>query len=216
MPAPKDITKRAEWIRKNREWHKGKISTKRNGKIKQCIFCNKEFYVAKHKMNTKKYCSKDCYTKCSNNTLIKKCEKCGKEFKSYGSNHRQYCSRKCGYNSETITCVCGKVFTRGVSLHRKYCSRECRDKIVKHRGKDNGMWKGKDASYSAFHHRLTTLRGKPACCEQCGETNPNKRYEWANLTGQFDNPEDYKRLCVRCHRILDGTLPYQNKKRAYG
>jgi hypothetical protein len=29
-------------------------------------------------------------------------------------------------------------------------------------------------------------------------------YDWANVSGDYDNPMDYRRLCRKCHRIQDG------------
>jgi predicted DNA-binding protein (UPF0251 family) len=67
----------------------------------------------------------------------------------------------------------------------------------------NSSWKGGDVSYSAFHFRLQALRGKPKKCEVCGTTDDKKHYDWANLTGQYDNPDDYKRMCRSCHWKYD-------------
>jgi len=206
MPAPKDPKKREEWIRKNREWHIGKISTKRSGIMKKCVFCNKEFYVPKYKIKAGKgiYCSKECYNKIINNTLHKSCLFCGKKFISYGSHKRKFCSKKCHYNSKKeirICIVCKTNFEISKSIKRYTCSSRCAKTL--HRGSTNGMWKGKEASYSAFHHRLTAIRGKPKKCEVCGENNPSKRYEWANLKGDYPDPYDYKRMCTSCHRKFD-------------
>jgi hypothetical protein len=30
-----------------------------------------------------------------------------------------------------------------------------------------------------------------------------KRYEWANLTGRYDDVKDYARMCISCHRKYD-------------
>jgi hypothetical protein len=68
------------------------------------------------------------------------------------------------------------------------------------------MWKGDKAGYFACHRRMYRLKGKPKLCEICGENNPNKTYEWANLTGDLDNPEDYKRMCHSCHWKFDGKV----------
>ena len=57
--------------------------------------------------------------------------------------------------------------------------------------------------YSKFHARVRTLRGSPHKCEVCGEDSLKKWYDWANLTGQYEDPDDYKRMCRRCHRSYD-------------
>ena len=69
------------------------------------------------------------------------------------------------------------------------------------RGALNDAWKGDDATYTALHLRVATERGKPSLCSQCGATHG--RFEWANLTGKYEDVSDYQRLCVSCHRQLD-------------
>ena len=76
------------------------------------------------------------------------------------------------------------------------------------RGQKNHMWKGDAAGYAAFHYRMTTLRGQPKKCEECGTDDPEKGYEWASISGDFANPDDYRRLCRSCHHNYDET--YRN------
>lgn len=66
----------------------------------------------------------------------------------------------------------------------------------------NPAWKGDEASYSALHLRVERQRGKPQHCERCGTTRPD-RYEWANLTGNYADVDDYERMCNRCHKQYD-------------
>jgi len=73
------------------------------------------------------------------------------------------------------------------------------------RGPKNSTWKGGQARYAALHLRVATVRGKPKRCGDCGTTKA-KRYEWANLTGRYDDVNDYRRLCVSCHHKMDGTV----------
>lgn len=41
-------------------------------------------------------------------------------------------------------------------------------------------------------------------CEVCGTVDPSKRYEWANVTGDYADVEHgYRRMCCRCHRKFD-------------
>lgn len=63
--------------------------------------------------------------------------------------------------------------------------------------------KGTSAGYRALHDRVRRQRGTPSRCEECGTTDQAKRYEWANLTGRYDDPSDYARMCVPCHRSFD-------------
>ena len=70
-------------------------------------------------------------------------------------------------------------------------------------GSANSSWKGDAAVYSAFHARVEKERGKPSLCHECKKTTG--RFEWANLTGDYGNVNDYSRLCVSCHRKLDAS-----------
>lgn len=70
-------------------------------------------------------------------------------------------------------------------------------------GENHGKWKERKASYSAMHQRLKRRIGAPRKCEVCGLSDQKRKYEWANLTGRYDDPNDYKRMCVPCHRKYD-------------
>lgn len=67
----------------------------------------------------------------------------------------------------------------------------------------NNNWKGKKVTYAAFHYRLNALKGKPQFCEECGTDDKQRTYDWANLTGKYDDPNDYKRMCRSCHWKYD-------------
>lgn len=73
-------------------------------------------------------------------------------------------------------------------------------------GKNNSMWKGDKAGYSALHLRVQALRGRPQKCEVCGATDKSLIYDWASLTGNYANPEDYMRMCRSCHWKYDKTI----------
>jgi hypothetical protein len=71
---------------------------------------------------------------------------------------------------------------------------------------NNDSWKGDHAGYAAFHKRMESLKGKPQKCEVCGTTDKSKTYDWANLTGRYEDPNDYKRMCRSCHWKHDGKI----------
>jgi hypothetical protein len=71
-------------------------------------------------------------------------------------------------------------------------------------GPANANWKGDGAAYSTFHRRVEDARGRPQACDQCGTTEATV-YEWANLTGRYDDPSDYRRMCRSCHRKYDNA-----------
>lgn len=62
---------------------------------------------------------------------------------------------------------------------------------------------GAEPGYRALHDRVRRLRGTPSRCEQCATADPSKRYEWANLTGNYADPWDYERMCKPCHARFD-------------
>lgn len=83
-------------------------------------------------------------------------------------------------------------------------------------GSNNTQWKGKNATYAALHYRVSAHRGKPSKCDNCGTTKA-KRFEWANISGDYDDVNDYIRLCASCHRTMDcksmkRDKPQRNKR----
>lgn len=122
------------------------------------------------------------------------------------------------YPAEVVDLICGmyldgmtvaeirKVAPKGYRvqtiLERHLSSRRpaARRDQSRHR---NHMWKGDEAGYKALHLRVKAERGRPSRCGACEEDDPNGRYEWANLTGDYANVYDYVRLCVTCHRRVD-------------
>jgi hypothetical protein len=71
------------------------------------------------------------------------------------------------------------------------------------RGSKNDSWKKGSVTYAALHYRVMAVRGKPKKCQRCGTDNPRKTYDWANLTGNYDDPNDYERMCRSCHWKYD-------------
>ena len=69
------------------------------------------------------------------------------------------------------------------------------------RGDRNDAWRGNEATYAAMHKRVEAVRGKPSQCELCGVAGVE--CEWANQSGNYADVNDYKRLCLPCHRKLD-------------
>lgn len=60
------------------------------------------------------------------------------------------------------------------------------------------------SEYTKLHYAVERERGKPNLCDKCGTTEA-KRYDWANLTGDYNNTADYKRLCRACHAAHDAA-----------
>jgi hypothetical protein len=72
-------------------------------------------------------------------------------------------------------------------------------------GEKNSSWKGDKAGYAAHHYRVQNVRGTPSKCSMC-ETEKAKRFEWANVTGNYSNIYDYIRLCKSCHSKFDNVI----------
>lgn len=98
--------------------------------------------------------------------------------------------------------VCGTEFKTVLSkINRKYCSKKCQSTNQKKNAAPNkGIFKAK--TYGAYHYRVRKIRGTPSLCEVCGTTTA-KKFEWANLTGRYEDVNDYKRMCTSCHNKYD-------------
>jgi hypothetical protein len=83
------------------------------------------------------------------------------------------------------------------------------------RREQTSQWKGDEIGYRAAHSRLHVERGRPSRCELCGVSD-DRRYEWA-LSHDAEHvragdrgrpfsprPDDYIRVCCRCHGEYDG------------
>ncbi len=98
-------------------------------------------------------------------------------------------SKKYGVSSKSVANYLVKF---GITLRPKGATRN-------QYGSNNHMWKASDVGYGAAHRRVGDIRGKPKLCEVCRTADPNAIYDWANLTGRFADPYDYKRMCRSCH-----------------
>jgi len=68
-------------------------------------------------------------------------------------------------------------------------------------------WKGDDVGYQALHTWIRKKLGSPKVCSMCNTTS-SKKYEWANKSKTYSrNLKDWIRLCTKCHRIFDDSLP---------
>ena len=150
------------------------------------------------------------------------CEVCGTEFVSYNPNPR-FCTTECKVRSQVADVdheAIARLYRNGLSQSEVAVEIGCSQKVVfkslkrqgvkarpavkrDQRGARNDSWKGDDAGYQAFHRRIDALRGKPMNCEECGTSSPARIYDWANLTGRYNDPSDFKRMCRTCHRKYD-------------
>jgi hypothetical protein len=112
-----------------------------------------------------------------------------------------------GGKIEKTCIVCKKIYRVYPSESKKIktCSSKCSSK---HRasiqmGENNSCWRGDNAKYHALHSRVRQEKGSPVYCEVCKTMSKNKKYEWASLTGKYENINDYKRMCRSCHKKYD-------------
>lgn len=114
------------------------------------------------------------------------------------------CGCGCGQETRLVGYNC---LPRGEvkGAHRKY--------VHGHNGKgeQNGKWVGGKAKYAACHHRVYALKGRAERCEVCGLCDPTKVYDWANLTGNYLDPKDFKQMCRSCHKNYDYARERQNR-----
>jgi len=120
-------------------------------------------------------------------------------------------------NLETLKCeICEEEIKKNPKLsnkqfeNKRYCSVRCRQKgrsrdmKRKQTEQDNPNWKGDNATnLTTFHKRMEEKFGKPCFCVICETTDEEKTYDWACLTGNYEDINDYKRLCRSCHKKYD-------------
>jgi len=101
---------------------------------------------------------------------------------------------------------------KGCHAHKKNC--QCMACVIRY-GKDHPNWKGDNVGYAGIHKWIKTQIGKPKKCEDCRSTTA-KKYEWANISGKYKRSvDDWKRLCVKCHRRFDKHLTPKGIDRAH-
>lgn len=152
------------------------------------------------------------------------CVNCGNEFRSYNPSPR-FCSLRCKGDHQappidiaemtrlyqsglSQTEVAEQMGVTQKSVHKAMRRHgiEARPAIKRDQRRErNSTWKGDGAGYQAFHRRLDSLFGKPRQCEVCGTSEESRTYEWANLTGYYEDINDYKRMCRHCHRQYDAA-----------
>ena len=89
------------------------------------------------------------------------------------------------------------------SLGRKH-SELAKHKISEaNQNEKHPQWKGDRVGYLALHQWIARKLGNPKKCEHC-ETTTAKRYDWANVSGDYKRDlTDWIRLCRKCHIQYD-------------
>lgn len=155
---------------------------------------------------------------------IYQCQQCKKEFRSYNRNPK-FCSIVCkGDNQapeininqlsklysegDTQSEIAKKLGVSQKSVHKAMKRHGLKTRVAAKRdqfGENNHMWKGDNATKQAFHRRLYSRFGKPTECSQCG-TNEADNYDYANLTGKYEDLDDYAPMCRSCHWKYDDKI----------
>lgn len=64
------------------------------------------------------------------------------------------------------------------------------------------------------HAKIRRIRGRADYCVFGCTLRPSgwsiRRFHWANLTGDYDNPDDYAAMCPSCHSRYDGARRSMN------
>lgn len=61
----------------------------------------------------------------------------------------------------------------------------------------------KPKGYSTYHREVREIRGTPSKCELCNTKSNKVKYDWANISGNYKDIYDYKRMCRPCHLKFD-------------
>lgn len=70
-------------------------------------------------------------------------------------------------------------------------------------GQNHWNWKG-GRRYDCLHEWVAKHKGRPKKCEMCGLKDKDRKYHWANISGEYKRElTDYIRLCVSCHKKMD-------------
>lgn len=140
----------------------------------------------------------------------KRCRKCSSKWRFPKYRKMENTLIKC----KNCKNLCKK-YRCGFKRPRKFCSSKC--SFIWHKknskiGNKNIFWRGNNVSYLTKHQWIHRHYGKANKCENKYCIKKCKKYEWSNISGKYSrNRNDYRRLCVSCHRRIDYKKRYGNK-----
>ncbi len=146
-----------------------------------CVFCNKEFGCKPSLVKTKKYCSKNCFSKAKSKNMSGK-----SQYKMTDEIRKKISKAKKG-----VKIWGGK-----------------RENMTWMQDENHHAWKGNDVGYDALHDWITKNGKKIGACTICGaskDTKDGRTYtQWANISKDYKRDiDDYVELCPSCHSYLD-------------
>lgn len=62
--------------------------------------------------------------------------------------------------------------------------------------------------YVNAHQRVRKVRGDPDVCVECG----GQAVDWASITGDHDDPQDYQPMCRSCHVSMDQRRAHDERE----
>ncbi len=200
---------------------------------RSCQHCGRNYQP--HRRD-QRCCSKECITALSNDergerygNAIKKCERCGAEFKTtdwYSAKHKRFCSASCSSSHawETATharsvekierkcCVCGKemLINPSKSDTQITCSVECRSTWQRESGlfsgENSGVWKGGAAKW----WKQKARERDDFTCQICGLRDTGHRTHAHHVVpvdaGGSNDLSNLITLCNRCHKEKEHTM----------
>ncbi len=151
----------------------------KQGEYKICKCCSKEYYVPRYRVNKSSFCSVKCLNSDQYVKIIKKCERCKKEF--FVSNSR---------------------------IKRKYCSNDCshfaKNDIVQNRKNQKLSARISRGKFTGKSLRKFVFSKKEKKCEICSYSE----YDFClDIHHEDKNPlnndiNNLRVLCAMCHRSV--------------
>ena len=158
---------------------------RRNGKVKECIICKSRFYVPSYRINTAKFCSRDCQNHQQYKHYTRKCQGCGKDFNVSGSRQlRNFCDEKC---------------------------RTIKSQTEIERRRSIKLWAAQNRGSRSKYLRLQTLELHSHSCDICGYKDKDYCLDMHHKDSNPNNnsKDNLGLLCAFCHRKLHkGDLNY--------
>lgn len=113
-------------------------------------------------------------------------------------------TRYIGDGKWECACDCGGVTIASKSNLKNGTRKSC-GCLKRIKGSESRNWKGDQVCYTSFHKRVREERGMAGeyGCSVCGRKDDGVSYDWANLTGHYEDTNDYAPMCRSCHRKYD-------------
>lgn len=127
----------------------------------------------------------------------------------YSGSGKFFCSFKCRGANGISTEIRKKLSIANKGqipwIKGKKLSIESRQKMSESRtGIKSALWKGEKAKYQSIHQWVIKWKGSAKFCEQCGKTRNKNMLHWSNVDHKYRRIlEDYRSLCVSCHKKYD-------------